>query len=138
MSRSYTERMWTSKEGVNYNVKNGLLSVQMTPYQAQHFLSSIQALIRKITHLDTPELGKQFAKIHRLARVAYFAALPSSTLESLDAYDCDLIGEMKVDDSFKDIYLFITSKSERLRVIKYDDILDVHDVIAGIQSTMES
>lgn len=139
MSRSYIERMWDcSQHGVTFSIKNGLLSVQLTPYQSQHFLSAIQALIRKITHLDTVELGQQFAKIHRLARIAYFASAPSHILESLDVSDCGLLAQVKVDDSFQDVLTFIASKSADLRTIQYEDILDVHEAIAGIQATMES
>lgn len=138
MVRSYTERMWnTSHDGVSFNVKNGLLSVQMSAYQSHHLLSSLQALIRKITHTDTPELEQQFAKIHRIARIAYFAS-SVHTLESLDSADCELLTQVKMDDSFHYILSFVAHQASALRTIRYEDILDAHDAIVSIETTMES
>lgn len=136
MRSTYPKRMWTTTNGVGHRVVDGLLSLHLAHYESNKLVEGLSVLIRRLTHAE-PLDSIAFAKIHRASRMAY-ELMNSMLVTSMDSIDADLIIQVKTDAGLQKVFDVVCKERPDLRIIRHEDVLQAHEAVASIHSTMES
>lgn len=136
MRSTYPKRMWTTTNGVGHRVVDGLLSLHLAHYESNKLVEGLSVLMRRLTHSEPPD-PISFAKIHRASRMAY-ELTSSMIVTSMDSIDVELISQVKSEVSLQKVFDVISAERANLRVIRHEDVLQAHEAVASIHSTMES
>ena len=132
--------VWTDADGFRYRIIDGLLSLHLGHYECNQLVEAIATLIRKLTREEIIS-PSDFAKIHRLSRIAY-ELTNSLIVTSVDKTDIKILSSCHLS-GFQNtvlgrIMIMMEATVPALRELSDEEVLQAHEAVAAVHTTMQS